>query len=156
MLDFTDPYLSIANSEFLDAVGAKRRQEILNSGCFRAKYQRIPQKTKAVCKKIQDEYKAFGKTKHKSLNVPPKWLKSFENKMRAKQKKTTPAMPAAKKPAAKKPAAAQKVNGKPPCKPNQVRSAESGRCIDAVRYLRQKAKAAAAKKPSPPKSGQEV
>lgn len=57
------------------------------------------------------------------------------------------------KPAAKPAyAAAQKVNGKPPCKPNQVRSAESGRCIDAVRYLRQKAKAAAAKKPSPKKA----
>lgn len=53
---------------------------------------------------------------------------------------------------ARKPAAAQKVNGKPPCKPNQVRSTESGRCIDAVRYLRQKAKAAAAKKTSPQKA----
>lgn len=149
MLDFTNPYLSIADSEFLDAVGAKRRQEILNSGCFRAKYQRIPQKTKAVCKKIQDEYKAFSITKHKSLNVEPKWVENFEEKMREKQKKTTPAKPAAKKPTAKKPVAKKPAGCK---RPNQVRNPATGRCIDAARLRRQAAKKPAAKKSSPKKS----
>lgn len=85
MFDFTSPYLSVADTEFLNAVGPKRRQEILNSGCFRAKYQRISKETQAVCKKIQDEYKS---TERKSLNVEPKWVENFEEKMREKQKKT--------------------------------------------------------------------
>ena len=88
MFDFTSPYLSVADTEFLNAVGPKRRHEILNSGCFRAKYQRISKKTQAVCKKIQDEYKSFLKTERKSLNVEPKWVENFEEKMREKQNKT--------------------------------------------------------------------
>lgn len=89
MFDFINPCCSIPNVEFLDSVGAERRKQILNSGCIRPKHKRISKETKAVCEEIQKEYKAWSKTNSKSLNVPPKWLKDFENKMHEKQRKST-------------------------------------------------------------------
>jgi len=85
MFTFTANYLTIEDVEFLDSVGAERRKQILNSGCFHPKYQRISKGTKVVCKNVQDEYKAWKKKKlSPGLNVPPKWLNSFERQLMEK------------------------------------------------------------------------
>lgn len=89
MFSFTEEYLTISDIEFLDSIGDTKRKEILNSGCFRPKYQRVSDKTKTVCKKFQDEYKAWWKkARHgPGLARAPKWQESFVKKMIEKQNK---------------------------------------------------------------------
>jgi hypothetical protein len=88
MFNFTENYLSIEATEFLDSVGEERRKQILK--CFRPKHQRITKEIKVVCICIQDEYKAWKKKKlTPGLSVPPKWFNSFESQLRVIMCKTT-------------------------------------------------------------------
>jgi len=91
-------HLTVEDAEFLDSLTSKKRTEYLESGFFRAPYQRIKEDDKKKCKEIKKELEEWRKEQKKILRElkkmgksepikpPPKWYMKMRKDLKSKQK----------------------------------------------------------------------